>query len=55
MLLPGWILIALGPWHFGNFRNIFLPNIDEDQIKAYDLSAGPPAGTASYYGKSGPS
>ena len=46
MLLPGWIYIG--------FRNIFLPNIGEDQKKAYDLSAGPSAGTASYYGKSGP-
>ena len=54
MLLPGWIYIALGPVHFGDFRNIFLPNTGEDQKKAYDLSAGPLAGTASYYGKSGP-
>ena len=54
MLLPGWIYIALGPWHFGDFRNIFLPNIAEDQKKSYDFSAGPLAGTAPYYGKSGP-
>ena len=33
MLLPGWIYIALGPWHFGDFRNIFLPNIGEDHKK----------------------
>ena len=39
MLLPGRIYIALGPWHFGDFRNIFLPNVE-------DLSAGPLAGTA---------
>ena len=31
MLLPGLIYIALGPWHFGDFRNIFLPNVGEDQ------------------------
>ena len=53
MLLPGRIYIAQGSWQFGDFRNIFLPNIGEDQKKSYDLSAGPLAGTASYYGKSG--
>ena len=41
MLLPGRIYIALGPWHFKDFCNIFLPNIGEDQKKSYDLSAGP--------------
>ena len=63
MLLPlhrAWlrlltmIYIALGPWHFGDFRNIFLPNISEDQKKFYDFSAGPQGGSAPYYGKSGP-
>ena len=54
MLLPGRIYIALGPWHFGDFRNIFLPKIGEDQKKPYDFSSGPLAGTESYYGKSGP-
>ena len=54
MLLPGRIYIALGLWHFGDFRNIFLPNIGEDQKKSYGFSSGPLAGTASYYGKSGP-
>ena len=49
MLLPGGIYIALGPWHFGDFRNIFLPNIGEDQKKYYDFSSGPLART--YYGK----
>ena len=48
MLLPGRIYIALSPWHFGDFRNIFLPNIGEDHKKSYDLSAGPLAGTESY-------
>ena len=52
MLLPGRIYIALGPWHFEDFRNIFLPNIGEDQKN--DFSSGPLAGTASYYGKYGP-
>ena len=42
------------PWHFGDFRNIFMPNIGEDQKKSYDFSSGPLAGTASYYGKFGP-
>ena len=46
MLLPGRIYIAPGPWQFGDFRNIFLPSIGEDQKKSYDLSAGPLAGTA---------
>ena len=31
MLLSGQIYIALGPWHLGDFCNIFLPNIGEDQ------------------------
>ena len=54
MLLPGRIYIALGPWHFGDFRSIFLGDIGEDQKKSYDLSVGPLADTASYYGTSGP-
>ena len=54
MLLPGRTYIALGPWNFADFRNIFLPNIGEDQKKSYHLSAGPLAETASYYGKFGP-
>ena len=33
MLLPGRTYIALGPWHFGDFRKIFLPNIGEDKKK----------------------
>ena len=45
MLLPGRIYIALGPWHFGAFGNIFLPNIGEDQKKSYDFSSGSLAGT----------
>ena len=34
MLLPIPISIALGPWHFGDFRNIFLPNVGEDHKKS---------------------
>ena len=46
MLLPGRIYNALGPWHFGDFRNILLPNKGEDQkIKSYNFSSGPRAGT----------
>ena len=45
MLLPGRIYFALGPWHFGDFCNIFLPNIGEDQKKSYDFSSEPFAGT----------
>ena len=45
MLLPGRIYFALGPWHFEDFRNIFLPNVGEDQKKSYDFSLGPLAGT----------
>ena len=45
MLLPGRIYIAVGHWHFGDLRNIFLPNISEDQKKSYDFSSGPLAGT----------
>ena len=53
MLLVGLIYIALGPWHLGDFCNIFVPNIGEDQKKSYNFSAGPLADTASY-GKSDP-
>ena len=44
MLLPCRIYFALGPWHFEDFRNIFLPNIGKDQKKSYDFSSGPLAG-----------
>ena len=56
MLLPGRMDIALGVWHFGDFLNIFLPNVrrPKDQKKSYDFSAGPLTGTTPYYGKSGP-
>ena len=41
MLFPSRIYIARGPWYLGDFSNIFLPNISEDQKKSYYLSAGP--------------
>ena len=43
MLLPGRIYIALGPWHFGDFRNIFLPNIGENQKISLTISARGPS------------
>ena len=30
-----------GPWHFGDFRNIFPLNIADDQKKSHHLRAGP--------------
>ena len=45
MLLPGRIYFAQGPWHFEDIRNIFLPNIGEEQKKSYDFSLGTLAGT----------
>ena len=30
-VVPDWIYFARGFWHLGNFCNIFLPNISEDQ------------------------
>ena len=33
MFFPGRIYIARGRWHVGDFCNIFLPNISEDQKK----------------------
>ena len=53
-VIVGSDLHRASPWHFGDFRNIFLPKIGEDQKKSYDLSLGPLVGTASYNGKSGP-
>ena len=41
MVSPPNHVIARAPWHFGDFRNIFLPNIGEDQIKLYYLNAEP--------------
>ena len=40
---PIRIFIAQSSWHFGDFRNIFMPNIGEGQNESYHLSTGPPA------------
>ena len=41
MVTPTNRAIVWGPWHFGDFRNIFQPNVGEDQKKSYHLSVGP--------------
>ena len=41
MLFPGRINIAWGPWYFGDYRNIFLPNVGEDHKKVLPSDAGP--------------
>ena len=33
-MLPSRIYITLGHWHFEDFRNLFLPNVDEDHKKS---------------------
>ena len=53
MLFPEPDLHCPGLWHFGDFRNIFLPKIGEEQKKFYHLSAKPLAGIVPCYGKSG--
>ena len=53
MLFPGWIYIAQGSRHLGDFCNIFLPNINEDQKKTYYLRAGPQGPGTKPYGKYG--
>ena len=37
----GRIYIALGPWHLGDFRIIFLPSIGEDQKNLTISARGP--------------
>ena len=44
-VIAGRIYFALGPWHFGDFCNIFLPNIGKEQKKSYDFNSGTLAGT----------
>ena len=46
MLFPGRVYNALGPWHLGDFCNIFLPNISEDQKSTTIWALGP--GTVPY-------
>ena len=52
MLLPSRVHIVRGPWHFGDFRNILLPNIGKDQKKVFPIEPG--AAGSVPYGKSGP-
>ena len=52
MLMPEAELHCTGPRHFGDFCNIFLANIREDQKNSHHLSASSLHGTA--YTKSGP-
>ena len=53
-VIAGPNLHRAGPLALWIFCNIFLPNIGEEQKKSYDFSMESLAGTASYYGKSGP-
>ena len=46
MLFPGRIYIARGHRHLGDFCNIFLPNISEDQKSPNIWARGP--GTEPY-------
>ena len=52
-VIAGTAFPLWGRWYFGDFRKIFLPNIDEDQKKSHHLGAGPLAVIVPYYGKSG--
>ena len=40
MLFPGRIYVVLCPWYFGDFCNIFLPNISKDQKKVLPSELG---------------
>ena len=42
MLLPCRVYIALGPRHFEDFRNIFLPNVGVKTIKNLKILAQGP-------------
>ena len=42
-------------YHYGDFCNIFLPNIGEDPKKVSPSERGVLAGSVPYYSKSGPS
>ena len=39
-VIPGPDLYCAGPLVLGDYRNIFPPNIGEDQKKSYHMSAG---------------
>ena len=51
MLLPGPDLHCASPWQFGDFYDIFLPNIGKGQKKALPSEHGAPG--ILRYGKSG--
>ena len=40
MLFPGRIYFLREPWHYGDFCNIFLPNIGEDQNEVLPSKRG---------------
>ena len=40
LLFAGRTYNALGPWYFGDFRNIFQPNVGEDQKKVLPSERG---------------
>ena len=46
MLFQGRVYIAMGPWYFGNYRNIFPPNIGEEQKKFLPSKRGSPGSVA---------
>ena len=48
MSFPGRIYIARGPWHFGDYRNIFLPNIGENQKKVLPSELEDPGGSTTF-------
>ena len=53
-VIAGPDLHSTRPLAVWRFLRYLLANIGEDQKKSYGFSSGPLAGTASYYGKSGP-
>ena len=53
-VIAGPDLHGAGPLALWKFLQDFSAKYWEDQKKSYNLGAGPLAGTASYYGKSGP-
>ena len=53
-VIAGPDLHCTRPLALCRFSQHLLANIGEDQKKSYGFSSGPLAGTASYYGKSGP-
>ena len=50
--IPGRIYIALGPWYFVDYHNIFLQNLGENPKQVLPSERGAPVIVP--YGKSGP-